>query len=52
VKPGAGIDSIFIDLPRRHLIDSLPYWLAGWEGPYFLAILVAALALKFGLKIE
>jgi hypothetical protein len=52
VKPGASIDRIFIDLPRRHLIDSLPDWLAGWEAPYFLAILVVALALKFGLKIE
>jgi hypothetical protein len=52
VNPEANIDSIFIDLPRRRFIETLPDWFAGWEAPYFLAILVVALALKFGLKIE
>lgn len=52
LNPEASIDLIVIDLPRRHLIGGLPDWLAGWEAPYFLGILVVAAALKFGLKIE
>jgi hypothetical protein len=48
----AGIDRIVIELPRLNLVGGLPGWLAGWEAPYFLGILVLAVALKFGLKIE
>jgi hypothetical protein len=52
LNPEASIDQIVIDLPPRRLIGGLPDWLAGWEAPYFLGILVVAVALKFGLKIE
>jgi len=52
VAPGAGIDRIVFDLPRQQLIGGLPDWLAGWEAPYFFGVLVIAVALKFGLKIE
>jgi len=52
VNPEVGIDRIEIDVPRRHLVGGVPGWLAGWEAPYFLAIFVAALALKFGFRIE
>jgi hypothetical protein len=52
LNPEASMDQIVIDLPRRQLIGGLPDWLAGWEAPYFLGILVVAAALKFGLRIE
>jgi hypothetical protein len=52
LNPEAGIHRIVIDLPRRRLIGGLPGWLAGWEAPYFLGILVLAVALKFSLEIE
>ena len=52
LNPEARVDRIVIAVPRRHLIGGLPGWLAGWEGPYFLAILVVAVALKLALKIE
>jgi hypothetical protein len=52
LNPDAGIDLVLIDLPPRRLVGGVPDWLAGWEAPYFLGILVVAVALKFGLKIE
>jgi hypothetical protein len=52
LDPQAGIDEIAFDLPRRRLVGGLPDWIAGWEMPYFLSILVVALGLKLGLKIE
>lgn len=52
VNPEASIDQIVFDLPRQHVIGGLPEWLAGWEAPYFFGVLIVAVALKFGLKIE
>jgi hypothetical protein len=52
VDRDANVDRIVFGVPRLRLVDGLPDWLAGWEASYFLGILVAAVALKFGLGIE
>jgi hypothetical protein len=52
LAPDANVDRVVFGLPRRRLVDGLPEWLAGWEASYFVGILVAAVALKFGLGVE
>lgn len=51
--PDAGaIARIEIELPRRQLWPRGPDWLRGWEATFFVAAVVASLALKLGLRLR
>lgn len=46
------VDLILLDLPRARYLPFGPDWLRGWEALFFGVTLLAALALKFALKIR
>jgi len=48
----APVEEIHWDFPHRQIIGGLPDLLTTWEFPYFFSMLIMALALKFGLKID
>lgn len=52
LSPDAPIDAIRINLPRKHVIDGLPAWAAGWEVSFFISLVVAVVALRFAFKIQ
>lgn len=52
LAPDAPIREIRLRLSRKRLVPGLPDFLAGWETPFFLGLFVAALGLKFALRIE
>lgn len=41
-----------ISLPRQEIIPIGPWWMRGWEIPFFLSLIVASLALKRLLRIH
>jgi len=52
VAEDAPFEAVEFDLQPVVLIPGLPSWLAGWEMVFFVAVFIAAIGLKIGLKIE
>lgn len=52
VRTDSEIETIRFGLERARFVRSTPVWMSTWELPYFLAVLVAALAVKIGFRIE
>ena len=52
VRTDSEIETIRFGLERARFVRSMPVWMSTWELPYFLAVLVAALAVKIGFRIE
>lgn len=52
VAEDAPFEAVEFDLEPVVLVPGLPTWLAGWELVFFLAVFIAAIGLKVGLKIE
>lgn len=48
----APLEAVEFDLEPVILVPGVPTWLGGWEAVFFLAVFVAAIGLKVGLKIE
>jgi hypothetical protein len=52
LAPSATIDEVHFDFPVKRLVAEVPQWMATWELPYFAALILVAVALKVGFKIE
>ncbi len=52
IESESTLQRIEFDHPRRTIISGLPGWMSTWEFPFFTALLIASLSLKFGLRIE
>jgi len=52
VADDAPFEAVEFDLEPVVLVPVLPTWLAGWEMVFFVAVFIAAIGLKVGLKIE
>ena len=48
----APIDSIKLNISRKQIIKWMPGWASGWEVPFFIFVLIAALGIKLGFRIE
>ena len=48
----AAVDSIRIDLPAKHYLAFGPDWMRGWAPSFFVALVIASLALKVLARIE
>jgi uncharacterized membrane protein (DUF106 family) len=48
----APIESITFDMPARHVWSVGPSWMRTWHTPFMAALTVAALGMKFALKIH
>jgi hypothetical protein len=47
-----GVERVAIDLPRQRYLPFGPAWLRGWEAVFFVALSIAALAIKIGFRIH
>jgi len=47
-----GVERVDIDLPRQRYLPFGPAWLRGWEAVFFVALSMAALAIKLGFRIH
>jgi hypothetical protein len=52
VVEDAPIDSIRLNLSKKHVVKGMPSWAAGWEFPFFIFVFLAALGIKLGFRIE
>ena len=46
------INTIKLDLPRKQIMNIQPHWLFRWEGPYFIFVFIAAVAIKVFFRIQ
>jgi hypothetical protein len=51
LPPGTSVSSIEFDLPPRRVWSIGPGWMRSWQAPFMVALSVAALAMKFAIKI-
>ena len=47
-----GVERVDIDLPRKRYFPFGPTWLRGWEAVFFVALSIAALAIKLAFRIH
>jgi hypothetical protein len=47
----APVDSIRLNISKKRVINWMPDWAAGWEAPFFIFVLLAALGIKLGFRI-
>ncbi len=52
VRTGAAVEKVSFAFPTLILLPSLPNWGSTWELPFFVALFIAALIIKFTFKIE
>lgn len=52
LPPGAPVDEIGIDLPKRELLSAGPAWLRGWEAIFVTVLFIAALGYKSARRIH
>ena len=52
VVSDAPIDSIRLNVSKKRVVKWMPDWAAGWEFPFFVFVLLAALGIKLGFRIE
>ncbi len=52
VVEDAPIDSIMLNVSKKQIIKWMPNWATGWEVPFFTFVLIAALGIKLGFRIE
>lgn len=48
----AAVDEVNVQLPRHRVLPFGPDWLAGWEVPFFMALIVSSLIIKTVFRIE
>jgi hypothetical protein len=47
----APVEEVALDVEKRTFVGWLPLWAAGWETPFFLAVLVVTIGIKLGFRI-
>jgi len=52
VVEDAPIDSIRLNLSKKQVVKWMPKWATGWEFPFFVFVLFAALGIKLVFRIE
>ena len=52
VVEDAPVDSIRLNLYKKQVVKWMPNWATGWEFPFFLFVLLAALGIKLVFRIE
>lgn len=48
----APIEELLLALPRKRVLPGVPLWASGWEGPFFLWVLLSSLSIKLIFHIE
>lgn len=48
----AAVDEVNVRLPKRRILAFGPDWLAGWEVPFFTALIMSSLIIKTVFRIE
>lgn len=52
VVEDAPVDSIRLNLSKKQVVKWMPNWATGWEFPFFVFVLLAALGIKLIFRIE
>jgi hypothetical protein len=52
VVDDAPVDRIKLNMPKKKAVRWVPGWAGGWEVPFFVFVLFAALGIKLGFRIE
>lgn len=51
IEPQSKLERIEADFPRKIIVSGVPSWMGTWEAPFFLAVAVFALGIKFIFRI-